>query len=76
MVSCRFAAGAHKIFAQPGSLTGSIGVAGGKVNMAGPLKRLGVDVETLAVGENAAATSMCTSMSRQQRLRQQKDMEQ
>ena len=61
--------------AQPGSLTGSVGVGGGKINMAESLKKWGIDVETLAVGDNAAATSMYTSMTKQQRLKEQKDME-
>lgn len=51
-------------------------MGGGKINIAEPLKRWGIDVETLAVGDNAAADSMVTSMTKQQRDKTQKDMQQ
>ena len=51
-------------------------MAGGKLNIADSLRRRGIDVETLAVGKNAAAASSFTSMTKQQRLRIQKRIEQ
>lgn len=48
---------ADRIVAQPMTLTGSIGVAGGKVVFAGALDRLGIGHEQIAAGENAALYS-------------------
>jgi protease-4 len=47
------AMGADTIVAQPGTLTGSIGVLGGKFNMSGFYKKIGMTVEVLSRGENA-----------------------
>ncbi len=47
------AMGADSLVAQPGTLTGSIGVLGGKFNMAGLYKKIGVSVEVLSRGQNA-----------------------
>lgn len=44
------ATGADKITAQPGTITGSIGVLLGKVNINGLLAENGVNVETIATG--------------------------
>ncbi len=44
---------ADKIFAQPGTMTGSIGVVAGKVSAAGLLDKLGVNIEQIKIGENA-----------------------
>ncbi len=46
-------AGADKIFAEPGTLTGSIGVFGGKINMAGLYQNVGVTMHTWKRGELA-----------------------
>ncbi|QRK11172.1 signal peptide peptidase SppA [Archangium violaceum] len=48
---------ADKIVAQPGTLTGSIGVYSGKLVTADFWEKLGVNWETLAVGKNAAMYS-------------------
>src|SRR5690606_21083767 len=48
---------ADRIVAQPMTLTGSIGVAGGKVVFAGALDRLGIGHEQIAAGGNAALYS-------------------
>ena len=46
---------ADRIYAQPGTLTGSIGVIAGKFNLEGFLNRQGVKVETVdRYGPNAA----------------------
>jgi protease IV len=49
---------ARKVFAEPGTLTGSIGVLGGKIVVGGVLDWAGVKTETLARGKNAGMDSM------------------
>ncbi|WP_061297113.1 signal peptide peptidase SppA [Herbidospora cretacea] len=48
---------ADVIFAQPGTLTGSIGVFGGKAVLGGLLDRLGISTEIVAEGANAGMFS-------------------
>jgi protease-4 len=48
---------AHAIVAQPGTLTGSIGVLAGKVAIGGTLDRVGVNVEEVSTGRFAALNS-------------------
>src|SRR5690606_29411307 len=50
------AAGADKIFAQQDTLTGSIGVVGGKLALSGALAKLGV--QTYPMGRGKRATMM------------------
>lgn len=56
-------AGADKIFAEPGTLTGSIGVFGGKINMAGLYTNLGVTMHTWKRGELAGLLDPQTDFS-------------
>src|SRR6266851_5619352 len=49
--------GAQKIYAQPGTLTGSIGVVGGKLALGGLYDKVGLKVETLSRGQNAGILS-------------------
>jgi len=51
------AAPATRIVAQPGTLTGSIGVYGGKLNVLGLYHKLGLNVETVSRGRNAEMLS-------------------
>ncbi len=51
------AAPATSIVAQPGTLTGSIGVFGGKLNLLGLYQKLGLNVETVSRGKNAQMLS-------------------
>lgn len=51
------AAPADKIVAQPGTLTGSIGVFGGKFVLAGLWDKIGMNWETVSAGENAGMWS-------------------
>ncbi|MDD8014339.1 MAG: signal peptide peptidase SppA [Acidobacteriota bacterium] len=44
---------AHKIIAQPETLTGSIGVLAGKISMAGLYEKLGVTTDKLVYGDKA-----------------------
>src|SRR6185369_14935405 len=49
--------GAKKIFAEPGTLTGSIGVVSGKMALRGLLDKIGVNVETISRGKNSGGES-------------------
>jgi protease-4 len=52
--------GATKIFAQPNTLTGSIGVVGGKMVLGGMLKKVGVDTYAIGKGKHAGMWSSMT----------------
>jgi protease-4 len=52
--------GATKIFAEPNTLTGSIGVVGGKLALGGMLERIGVDTHSVAKGKHATMWSSMT----------------
>jgi protease-4 len=54
---------ADVIVAEPGTLTGSIGVFGGKLRTSGLFERLGVNVETLGLGQHALMFSSQTGFS-------------
>jgi protease-4 len=51
------ACAADRIVAQPGTLTGSIGVFGGKLNLIGLYHKLGINVETVSRGRHAGMMS-------------------
>ncbi len=50
--------GAERIFAEPSTITGSIGVVGMKLVMAGAMEKLGITTHTVQRGEYADAMSM------------------
>lgn len=52
--------GANKIFAEPGTITGSIGVVGGKVALRGLFEKVGVGTEVIARGKNSGILSIDT----------------
>ncbi|MGB6223597.1 signal peptide peptidase SppA [Haloferula sp.] len=52
------ASGAERIFAEPGTITGSIGVVGMKLVMAGAMEKLGITTHTIQRGQYADAMSM------------------
>ncbi len=54
---------ADVIVAEPATLTGSIGVFGGKLRTSGLFERLGVNTETLGLGQHAAMFSSQTGFS-------------
>ena len=60
------AAGANKIVAQPGTITGSIGVAFGKFDVSQALRDQGISVDTIAVGKNATASSLLHGFTKEQ----------
>src|SRR5580704_717899 len=49
--------GANRIFAEPGTLTGSIGVVGGKVAIGGLLDKIGITTSVISRGKNAGIMS-------------------
>jgi len=49
--------GCQKIFAEPGTLTGSIGVVGGKLAMKGLLDKVGVTTDVISRGKNSGVMS-------------------
>ncbi len=63
------AAPADVVVAQPGTLTGSIGVVGGKLAIGGTLEKLGVNVEAVTDGAMAGMNSPFTPYSDQSRVR-------
>ena len=59
--------GCDQIYAQPGTLTGSIGVVGGKISFSGLFERFGVKTEIISKGKNSGLLSTTTSMSDSER---------
>jgi protease-4 len=49
--------GCDKIFAEPGTITGSIGVIGGKLAIGGLMEKLGITTDTVTVGKHATIFS-------------------
>jgi protease-4 len=49
---------AQKIYAEPGTLTGSIGVVGGKLAIGGTLNKLGIKTEIISRGANSGILSI------------------
>jgi protease IV len=54
---------AQKIYAEPGTLTGSIGVVGGKLTIGGTESLIGVHTDVISRGANAGILSMSTPFS-------------
>lgn len=50
--------GAKKIYAEPGTLTGSIGVVGGKLAVGGLLGKVGINTDVVSRGKNSGMFSM------------------
>lgn len=63
------AAGADRIVAEPGTLTGSIGVFGGKMNFAGLFDKAGVTMHTWQRGQLAGMLSGTTDFSDAERAK-------
>ena len=58
---------AQKIYAEPGTLTGSIGVVGGKLVTGGLDKKVGIKTEVISRGANAGILSTTTPFSDSER---------
>lgn len=61
--------GSNHIFAEPGTLTGSIGVFGGKLNLAGIYERFGVTLHTTQRGRYANMLSSTSDFDEQERAK-------
>lgn len=59
--------GATKIFAEPNTLTGSIGVVGGKLALGGMLKNVGIDTYAVSRGKHAGMWSPMTPWTADER---------
>jgi protease-4 len=59
--------GADRIFAEPGTITGSIGVVGGKMAMKGLFDKLGIQTESIARGDNSGMFSSTAKFSESER---------
>jgi len=59
--------GADRIFAEPGTITGSIGVVGGKMCMKGLYDKIGMATESIARGENSGMFSSTAKFSKSER---------
>lgn len=59
--------GADSIYAEPGTLTGSIGVVGGKIAIEGLMKKVGVTTSVISRGKNSGVMSMTGGFSDSER---------
>jgi protease IV len=67
--------GADKVYAEPGTITGSIGVTGGKFVLGGLMDKLGVTTDTISVGKNGTIFSMTTPFSETEKAAMQRLMD-
>ncbi len=61
------AMGADRIFADPGTITGSIGVVGGKLALAGTYSKIGITTDIISRGKNSGVLSSTTPFSDSER---------
>ena len=59
--------GAERIFAEPGTLTGSIGVVGGKISFEGLMKKVGITTSVISRGRNSGVLSITNAFSDSER---------
>jgi protease-4 len=59
--------GARKVYAEPGTLTGSIGVVGGKLAVGGLFDKVGITTESISRGANAGIMSPTTPFTESER---------
>ncbi len=59
--------GAERIFAEPGTLTGSIGVLGGKIAIEGLMNKLGVTTSVISRGRNSGVLSLTSAFEDSER---------
>jgi protease-4 len=64
--------GATRIFAEPGTLTGSIGVVGGKVAIGGLLEKVGITTSVISRGKNSGIMSMMSGFTPNERQAMQR----
>jgi len=70
------ACGADAIVADPATITGSIGVFGGKLNVLGLYRKLGLNVETVSRGKHAAMWSPFSDFDPEEEALYQKSLDQ
>ncbi len=68
--------GTNTILAEPGTLTGSIGVVGGKIALEGLMEKVGLTTDTVTVGKNAQILSMVKPFTDDERAAMRELMEQ
>lgn len=61
------AMGTDRILAEPGTITGSIGVVGGKVTLSGLYEKIGISTEVISRGKNSGIFSTTTMFSDSER---------
>ncbi len=61
------AMGADSIFAEPGTITGSIGVVGGKIALEGLYNKIGITTSVVARGKNSGILSTTTGFTDSER---------
>ena len=66
---------APQIVAQPGTLTGSIGIFGGKVVTGGTYEKLGASVEAMSIGRNAQMFSPVRPFNESERAKLQEQLD-
>lgn len=69
------AMGAKSVFAEPGTLTGSIGVVGGKFALGGLYDRIGLTTSVISRGQNSGALSSLSKFTDSERTAMQKMMQ-
>ena len=69
------ACGADRIVAEPSTITGSIGVFGGKLNLLGLYQKLGLNIETVTRGRNAEMLSPFRDFTPEERQRYQSQLD-
>lgn len=67
--------GCDKIFAEPGTITGSIGVVGGKIVLRGLYDKVGLSTDTISRGKNSGLLSEMSLFSESERAVWKKMME-
>jgi protease-4 len=67
--------GCDKVFAEPGTITGSIGVVGGKLALGGLLEKVGLTTDTVTVGKNATILSPYKPFSDEEKAAMRRLME-
>jgi protease-4 len=65
----------HSIVAQPATITGSIGVFGGKIAIGGSLNKIGINHETVVSGPTASINSPFSPFTPPQRVKLQEIMQ-
>jgi protease-4 len=65
---------AHAIVAQPGTLTGSIGIYGGKITTGGTYQKLGMTIESVSNGRHAEMNSPLRPYTESERAKLQEQL--